>query len=590
VGVGLVILTLTLTPYVLSPAHAAKLPKGYLGQEETDRMMEKTLTIRIDPDLSHLTDGEREAAALLVEAGVILNRVYEVSRHRDALDAYEKLVDLDRKRSTRATANLKVLYRIYKGPVGRNLDGKMITILPVETRPPGRNVYPWGVSKDDMNAFMIEHPESRKSLLHLRTVVRRATRDNIRKDRAVLERYPQLRAFHDDIDVAADRDGFYAVPYSIAYADDLMKVVALLRKAADAVEGDDIEFARYLRHRAVDLMRDDYESGDAAWVTGGFGNLNVQMGSYENYDDQLFGVKSFFGVSVLAKAATMSASLRTVIPWMQEFEDDLPYEHHKKVRSDIPVGVYNIIADFGQARGTNTATILPNESYITRKYGRTILLRKNILENPDMFEIRKNAYSAAVADAHHGAYSLKGDFFRTMFHEIGHYLGVDRTQDGRTLDDALEEDSAILEELKADLVSLFLAKKLHKKQYYSDERLRSVQAAGIRRTLRKSKPSKSQAYATMQLMQMNYYLEQGMLTYDSDSNRLTIDFGKYHQTVEAMLKDVLALQHQGDRAAADRFIEQYATWDEDMHARLAQSMRDAETYRYAIVRYAALGE
>jgi hypothetical protein len=588
----MVSLTLVLVSFALGPAHAhaSKLPKGYLGQEHTDRMMEKTLTIRLDPDLSHLTAAERDAAAILIEAGVILNRLYEVSRHREALDAHAKLVELHRKNGSVATRNLLDLYRIYKGPVGRDLDGDMITILPVEDRPPGRNVYPWRVTKEEMNAFMDENPGSRKSLLHLRTVVRRATRDNIKQDRAMLDRYPALRAFHDGIDASVNRDGFYAVPYSIAYADELMKVVVLLRKAADVVENDDVEFARYLRHRAVDLMRDDYEAGDAAWVSGGFGNLNVQMGSYEVYDDQLFGVKSFFGVSVLARDAAMSASLRTVLPWMQEFEDGLPYEHHKTVRSDIPVGVYNIIADFGQARGTNTATILPNESYITRKYGRTILLRKNILENPDIFKIRKDAYAAAVVEAHHDVYTLKGDFFRTMFHEIGHYLGVDRTHDGRTLSDALEEDSSILEELKADLVSLFLAKKLNKKQYYSDDRLRSVQAAGIRRTLRKSKPSKSQTYATMQLMQMNYYLERGMLAYDAEKNRLSIDFGKYHQAVEAMLEQVLELQYRGDKAAADSFIEKYTTWDENLHARLAQSMRESETYRYAIVRYAALGE
>ena len=35
-----------------------------------------------------------------------------------------------------------------------------------------------------------------------------------------------------------------------------------------------------------------------------------------------------------------------------------------------------MIADFGQARGGNTATILPNESYLARRYGRTILLAR----------------------------------------------------------------------------------------------------------------------------------------------------------------------------------------------------------------------
>ena len=80
---------------------------------------------------------------------------------------------------------------------------------------------------------------------------------------------------------------FTHVPYSVAYADELIKSFGLLNEAADAVEKDDEEFAKYLRNRARDLLSDDYESGDAAWVTGRFKNLNAQIGSYETYDDEL---------------------------------------------------------------------------------------------------------------------------------------------------------------------------------------------------------------------------------------------------------------------------------------------------------------
>lgn len=570
---------------------AVKLPPGYWSEDESQKILDKTLTIHLAPDLSQLTDAERETAQILVDVGKIMQQLYERSLHYQAEQAHADLVALDRAgNGSAATRNLLDLYRLFDGPVGRNLDGTIVPFLPVEPRAPGRNVYPWGVEKQEIEGFLASHPDARGSILHLRSVVRRATRENIDRDRAALDRYPELRAFHDDLDVSVDSRGFYALPYSMAYADDLVKVSRMLRRAAEVIEGSDIEFARYLRHRAVDLLSDDYEGGDAAWVTGQFRNLNAQIGSYEVYDDQLYGVKTFFAASVLVKDAVMSESLKTVLPWMQEFEDDLPYDHHKEVKSDIPVGVYNVVADFGQARGTNTATILPNEAYITRKYGRTILLRRNILENQDIFETRRNAYTAAVAPEFHDAYDPKGDFFRTMFHEIGHYLGVDLTHDGRALDIALEEDSSILEELKADLVSLFLAKKLSKKGYYNEKRLKAVQSAGVRRVLRKNQPHKSQVYATMQLMQMNYYLEKGLLTYDAASNRLRIDHGRYHQAVESMLRDVLKLQYDGDKQAADRFIDKYAVWDEDLHGRIAQSMKDSEVYRYAIVRYAALGE
>ena len=53
-----------------------------------------------------------------------------------------------------------------------------------------------------------------------------------------------------------------------------------------------------------------------------------------------------------------------------------------------------------------------------------------------------------------------GNFYRTLWHEVGHYLGVDRTKDDRDLDEALQDDSNALEEMKADLVSLFVAEAL----------------------------------------------------------------------------------------------------------------------------------
>jgi hypothetical protein len=70
-----------------------------------------------------------------------------------------------------------------------------------------------------------------------------------------------------------------------------------------------------------------------------------------------------------------SDELQSALQDIQAVEDLLPYESEREVRSNIPVGVYNVIADFCQARGANTATILPNEAYLARQYGRTILMR-----------------------------------------------------------------------------------------------------------------------------------------------------------------------------------------------------------------------
>ena len=96
-----------------------------------------------------------------------------------------------------------------------------------------------------------------------------------------------------DLSAHPDPKGLYAVPYAVAYAPELMRAFTHLIAAADDLEASDEEFARYLRNRARDLLTNDYESGDASWVTGRFKRLNAQIGAYETYDDALFGVKAF---------------------------------------------------------------------------------------------------------------------------------------------------------------------------------------------------------------------------------------------------------------------------------------------------------
>jgi hypothetical protein len=325
-------------------------------------------------------------------------------------------------------------------------------------------------------------------------------------------------------------------------------------------------------------------------VTGRFKNLNAQIGSYETYDDELFGVKTFFAFNVLSTRQQETTALRQAMKGLQALEDSLPYDHHKKVREDIPVGVYDVVADFGQSRGGNTATILPNESYLARRYGRTILLRANIMRDPSINQATSGVLQAAVGPEQAKDLTLDGNFYRTLWHEVGHYLGVDRTKDNRDLDEALLDDASAMEEMKADLVSLFVAEALRKQGYYTDAQLRSVYAGGILRVLQNNKPRRDQPYNTMQLMQWNFFLENGLLTFDSSSKTLRIHYDKYHDVAGKMLKKVLEVQYEGSKAGADKFIDQYTTWDENLHGAIAKNIRDQQRYRFRVFKYAALGE
>jgi len=583
----------------------ATVPPANWPLEKSQPIIDKTQTIRLAPDVSHLTPGERTAVAKLLEVGKIFQGLYEDQRHRQALSSFRDLAQLDKRTgSTAATQNLLTLYRLNQGPIATTLDNKREAFLPVDPVAPGKNIYPWGVSKEELEKAFAAGTADREEILDQRSVARRVTPENLRGDLATLKQYPVLDTLHpglrtrlSELSAQLMRRGsrarvpqtdFYAVPYSVAYAEELIRAHSLLNDAVTALEKDDEEFARFLRNRARDLLSDDYESGDAAWVTGHFKNLNAQIGSYETYDDELYGVKTFFAFSLLATRTQETTALRQAMKGLQALEDSLPYNRHKKVREDIPVGVYDVVADFGQARGGNTATILPNETYLARRYGRTILLRANIMRNDSIFGSSSRTLAAALGEEGAKALTPDGNFYRTLWHEVGHYLGVDQTKDGRDLDQALQNDADALEEMKADLVSLYVAEALHKQSYYTDAQLRSVYAGGILRVLQNNRPRRDQPYNTMQLMQWNFFLENGLLTFEN--GKLRVHYDKYHDVVGKMLKLVLELQSEGDKAAADRFIDQYTTWRDDLHGVIAGNIRDSQQYRFRLFKYAALGE
>jgi hypothetical protein len=556
---------------------------------QAQAILDKTQTIRLSPSLTHLTPGERLAVDKLLQVGRIFQDVYEQQRHRNALTLRAALA----RRTDPHGRALYTLYRLNQGPIATTLDNKREPVAAVAEAPPGKNVYPWDLTKAEFDAYLAGHPAERARLTDLRSVVRRAEVAVLKRDLAKLRQYPVVDALHPGlrgrIEALARRPNpstLYAAPYSLAYADEMVKSHGLLNEAADAVAVSDPQFARYLRNRARDLLSDDYESGDAAWLKGRFKNLNAQIGAYETYDDELLGTRAFYGLSLLATRTEESAALREAMKGIQELENSLPYERRRRVMEDIPVGVYDVIADFGQTRGGNTATNLPNEAYLVERYGSIILLRANIMRNPDLFRGSGDIFGAAMVPSQAGHLTADANFYRTLWHEVGHYLGPDVTASGRTLD-VIGADSNLLEELKADLVSLFVARELRRRGYYDENQLRALYASGILRTLQNNKPRREQPYNMMQLMQWNWFLDRKVLSFDPATAKLSIDYDRYHEAVRDLLRQVIAIQESGDAAAASAFVDRWGKWDEALHGKVAANIRAQQRYRFRLFEYAA---
>src|ERR1041385_3413348 len=195
-----VLVLLSLGTTVLSqpgPKRPGTWPAGYWPLEKSQPIIEKTQTIRLSPDLSQLSANERNAVTKLLEVGKIFQRIYEDQRHHQALSSYEKLWDLHMHiGNPTPTENLLTLYRLFQGPIATTLENKRAPFLPVDPVVPGKNMYPWGVTKDEIEKSFASGSANRKDILDLRSVVRAATPDNLRASMGTLVKYPVLDTLH----------------------------------------------------------------------------------------------------------------------------------------------------------------------------------------------------------------------------------------------------------------------------------------------------------------------------------------------------------------------------------------------------------
>jgi len=115
--------------------------------------------------------------------------------------------------------------------------------------PPGRALYPQGLTRAEIEAYVAAHPEEKKGIYAERTVV--------------VRRGEKLQA----------------IPYHVAYKGFLDTAARALKEAAEL--SDDPAFARYLRLRAEALLTDDYYASDVAWVALENPRFDLILAPYE---------------------------------------------------------------------------------------------------------------------------------------------------------------------------------------------------------------------------------------------------------------------------------------------------------------------
>jgi hypothetical protein len=410
--------------------------------------------------------------------------------------------------------------------------------------PPGRGFYPVGLTADEINAYVAAHPDQKAAIFNPLTVIHKTG------------------------------DALEAVPYHVEYMRFLDPMAKDLNDAADL--SDDPTFAKYLRLRAGALLNDDYYPSDIAWLDLENPKFDLVLAPYETYTDGLLGVKATFGASVMIRNDAESQKLAVYQKYVPDLQEslplapaDLPSKRGKQTPMavvDSPYRAGDLLHGY-QAVADN----LPNDPRVHVEKGSKKIFWKNFLDARVNFIILPLAKRLMRADQA-GMASEDGYLADTLMHEISHGLGpaYAHTKAGQLdINEAIGPGYSALEESKADVVGELCFKWLVVHGTVPKESLNKTYAsyvAGIFRTVRFGV---AEAHGHGEIMQFNYYVEQGAITRDASTGLYAIDFDKMTSAIASLAKELLEQEATGDRTRTEAWFKKYGEMPPELAAQLA---------------------
>jgi hypothetical protein len=518
---------------------------------ELGQMAARFAPVELRADIAALSPGDQAAIAKLIEAAKLID-VLQLRQRWAGNEALWAALKADQ--SALGQARLDYFW-LNKGPW--SILDENTSFMPAEyagiqipaRKPDGANFYPAGATKAELETWINALPQKDKEQAQWFFTT-------IRRD---------------------DKGSFTSVPFSEEYQTELVQLAALLRQAASAT--DNASLKKFLTLRADAFLSNDYLASDFAWMDLD-SPVDITIGPYETYNDELFGYKAAFEAYVSIRDPKETAKLDFFSKYMQELEDHLPLDakyRNPKVGALAPMVVVNQVFGAGDGNmGVQTAAYnLPNDERIISARGSKRVMLKNIQQAK--FKSTLTPISKLVLRPQDQA-DLDFDSFFThiLAHEIMHGLGPHKTvMDGQpsTPRQDLKETYSTIEEAKADITGLWALAYMMDKGLLKDtlgqgdaakRKLYNTFLASAFRTLHFGLGS---SHARGMAIQFNYLLDKGAFVSHGDGT-FSVDFGKIAQGVIELDREFLTIQATGDYARAKAMMERYVVIRPDVQKAL----------------------
>ncbi len=499
------------------------------NKQSTKEVKDMTLTVEqkvkqyseveLKTDISFLSKSEKEVLGLMIDVAQIMDDIYWLQAYGDK---NEMLSLTDPWQKEFALINY--------GPWDRMADWKPF-VHNAKVKKPGVNFYPADMTKEEFEALSDTNKNSQY------TVIKRG-----------------------------DDGKLYVKGYYEEYKEHLDKAIALMEKAAKITENKGLK--NYLEKRIIALKTNQYFESDMAWMDMKDSNLDFVVGPIENYDDELFGLKTSFEAFVLVKDLEWSKKLSKYTKFLPELQKNLPVDakyKQEKPGTESDLNVYDVVYYGGDcnAAGKTIAINLPNDEKVQLQKGSRRLQLKNAMQ------AKFDAIVVPIAKQVMNAEQMKqvnfnAFFSNVTFHEVAHGLGIKNVVGSTTpVRKALGSEYSAYEEAKADVLGLYMISELIKKGEVKDlteEECIATYVAGLFRSIRFGV---TEAHGRANILCFNWFEKNGAFVRDNNGI-YTIDYQKAKQCIKSWAKFLIEMEGNGDMVAATKYSKANAVISETL--------------------------
>ena len=526
------------------------------------------------PEYLALADGDKEALKHLVKAAVVLDKVNMQLDNPNNLP-FKEFLEAEIAKGNKNAELTKILFDAQKGVCSLDRESNMIELAKGVKMRAGKGIYPQDLEKEEFHSIIIK-------------MLKEGKKEEVAKilnQRSVVE---------------WDGDELKAIDYVDKFKEDFEYMAEELEKAAKTSTNEDFNEFLILQAKALrtaDPMLDGY--ADKKWATLQNTPLEFTI-TRENYSDEMTetvvenpelkalldeaGIvpvaKDFLGgrVGIINKKGTDAIlNVKKYLPLMAQ---NMPFknEYVQNISPDkeskqtmVDADLVAVTGDVGEFRaGITLAENLPNDDKVSVQQldgGRRNVYHRQIrlITSEDAKEKMQKRLNAVLNPELHKYYNDEADHWFTVGHENGHSLGPKSGTEG------LGKYKSIIEENKADMVSLSMLDVLTEAGMYTPEQRKQIIVTYAADNMMTSKPTLSQAHRVRSVMQNYFFIKEGAISI-SPEGILDVNIDKMVPTARKMLEEIIRVQLSGDFERGEKYVNDYFVWTPEMET-MAQNIR-----------------